>query len=65
MTWFIGYGQVALQTLIDEKVTFRSFFEGATIHPDEHLIKGIVCGFVLKKLRMNLNSTNNVGKWKS
>ena len=43
--WFTGYDQKKLQSLIDEKVTFGTFFQQATIHPNAHMIKGVVCGY--------------------
>jgi len=42
--WFTGFDERTLQTLIDKKVTFRIFFQKAKIHPNAHLIKGVVCG---------------------
>ena len=48
--WFTGYNQETLQTLIDEKVTFRTFFKKANIHPNEHLIKGVVCGYRIEEI---------------
>ena len=35
--WFTGFDQNALQALIDEKATFRTFFQKAKIHPNAHL----------------------------
>ena len=29
---------------IIEAVTFEKFFEDATLHPNAHLIKGVICG---------------------
>lgn len=48
--WFTGFDQDALQALIDEKVTFRTFFRKAKIHPNEHLIKGVVCGYRIEEI---------------
>jgi len=48
--WFTGYNQDTLQQLIDEKVTFRTFFEKAKIHPNAHLIKGVVCGYRIEDI---------------
>ena len=48
--WFTGYDQDALQTLIDEKVTFGEFFQKAKIHPNAHLIKGVVCGYRIEEI---------------
>lgn len=48
--WFTGLNESQLQTLITEKVTFRTFFEKATIHPNAHLIKGVVCGYRIEEI---------------
>jgi len=38
------------QNLIDEKVSFKTFFEKATMHPNAHLIKGVVCGYRIEEI---------------
>ena len=48
--WFTGFNESQLQSLIAEKVTFRTFFEKATIHPNAHLIKGVVCGYRIEEI---------------
>ncbi|MDT0557148.1 DUF2200 domain-containing protein [Ichthyenterobacterium sp. W332] len=48
--WFTGFDEDKLQTLIDEKVTFRTFFEKAKIHPNAHMIKGVVCGYRIEDI---------------
>lgn len=48
--WFTGFDQKAIQTLIDEKVIFGTFFKKAKIHPNAHLIKGVVCGYRIEKI---------------
>tara|TARA_Y100000385_G_C13045480_1_gene617293 strand:- start:1005 stop:1382 length:378 start_codon:yes stop_codon:yes gene_type:complete len=50
LEWFTGFNESQLQTLITEKVTFRTFFEKATIHPNAHLIKGVVCGYRIEEI---------------
>ena len=50
INWFTGYDQDTLQQLIADKVTFRTFFEKATLHPNEHLIKGVVCGYRIEEI---------------
>ena len=50
ITWLTGFDQDALQTLIDEKATFRTFFQKAKIHPNAHLIKGVVCGYRIEEI---------------
>lgn len=48
--WFTGYNEVELQTLIDEKVTFKFFFERAKIHSNADMIKGVVCGYRIEEI---------------
>ncbi|MGB1231941.1 MAG: DUF2200 domain-containing protein [Winogradskyella sp.] len=48
--WFTGINKNTLQTLINEKVTFRAFFKKAKIHPNAHLIKGVVCGYRIEEI---------------
>ncbi len=48
--WFTGYNEATLQSLIDEKVTFKEFFNRATIHPNADLIKGVVCGYRIEEI---------------
>ncbi len=50
ITWFTGHDSKSIQALIDEKVTFRSFFQKAKIHPNAHLIKGVVCGYRIEEI---------------
>lgn len=42
--WLTGYGESDLQRLIRDKATFDQFFERATLHPNAHLITGVICG---------------------
>ena len=48
--WFTGFDKNTLQSLLDEKVTFRTFFEKANIHQNAHLIKGVVCGYRIEEI---------------
>ena len=48
--WFTGFDQDALQALIDDKSTFRTFFQKAKINPNAHLIKGVVCGYRIEEI---------------
>ncbi|WP_405606551.1 DUF2200 domain-containing protein [Polaribacter sp. Asnod1-A03] len=50
LEWFTGFNEQKLQELIDQKITFRTFFEKATIHPNEHMIKGVVCGYRIEEI---------------
>ncbi len=48
--WFTGFDQNALQELIDQKASFRTFFQKAKIHSNAHLIKGVVCGYRIEEI---------------
>lgn len=50
LTWFTGYEKADLDRLIANKVTFGEFFQGAKIHANEHLIKGVVCGYRIEEI---------------
>ena len=39
-----------LKALIAAQVTFRTFFDEAKIHPNAHLIKGVVCGYRIEEI---------------
>ncbi|AOW18202.1 hypothetical protein LPB03_12400 [Polaribacter vadi] len=48
--WLTGFNEKKLQSLIEEKATFRTFFERAKFHPNAHLIKGVVCGYRIEEI---------------
>lgn len=48
--WLTGFDEDKLQSLIKEKVTFRTFFEKAIIHPNAYMIKGVVCGYRIEEI---------------
>ena len=48
--WLTDFDATQLQSLIEKKVSFKTFFEKATLHPNAHLIKGIVCGYRIEKI---------------
>ena len=50
IAWLTGFDEGKLQALIEEKVTFRTFFQKAKIHPNAHLIKGVVCGYRIEEI---------------
>lgn len=43
--WLTGFNEFQLQQLLEEKVTFETFFEKATLNPNALLIKGVICGY--------------------
>lgn len=52
--WLTGYNEIKLQELIDKNVTFKTFFEEATINPNAHLIKGVICGYRVEEIENTL-----------
>ena len=48
--WLTGYDQKNLDSFIDGNGTFGDFFEGAKIHKNAHMIKGVVCGYRIEEI---------------
>ena len=48
--WLTGFDEDRLQELIEKKVTFETFFQKAELHPNAHLIKGVVCGYRIEEI---------------
>jgi len=49
--WLTGFDEKKVQELIVEKVTFKTFFERATLNPNAHLITGVICGYRVEELQ--------------
>ena len=48
--WLTGFDDKKLQKLIDEKVTFKTFFMNATLNPNAQLITGVICGYRIEEI---------------
>ena len=48
--WLTGFNENELEQLIENKVTFRTFFKKAKIHSNAKLIKGVVCGYRIEEI---------------
>ena len=48
--WLTGFDNKELQRFIDEKVTFETFFERATLNPKAQLITGVICGYRIEEI---------------
>lgn len=48
--WLTGFDVNTLQKLIEDEVTFKEFFEKATLNPNAHLIKGVICGYRIEEI---------------
>ena len=52
--WLTGFDNKKLQELINEKVTFETFFQRATINSNAHLITGLICGYRVEEIENKL-----------
>ena len=50
ITWLTGYDIKKLQALINDGVNFETFFQQATLHPNSHLITGLICGYRVEEI---------------
>ena len=48
--WLTGFDDQKLQELIDEKVTYETFFQRAKLNPNAHLITGVICGYRVEEI---------------
>ena len=48
--WLTGYTEGELQKCIEGDVTYEAFFKKAKLHPNAHLIKGVVCGYRIEEI---------------
>lgn len=45
ITWLTSFDDKKLDELINENVTFETFFQQASLNPNAHLITGVICGY--------------------
>lgn len=48
--WLTGYDEKKLQELLEDKVNFETFFQQASLHPNAHLITGVICGYRIEEI---------------
>ena len=48
--WLTGFDELKTQELINEKATFKTFFQNAELNPNAHLIKGVICGYRIEEI---------------
>lgn len=48
--WLSGFDENKLQELIDQKITFETFFQKATLNPNAQLITGVICGYRVEEI---------------
>lgn len=52
--WLTGFDENELQQLINDKVTFTTFFQKATLNPNAPLIKGVIRGYRIEEIETQL-----------
>ena len=50
INWLTGFDEKKLKELIEEKVTFETFFERAKLNPNAQLITGVICGYRIEEI---------------
>lgn len=50
INWLTGFDEGQLQNMIEQKVTFKTFFKKANIHPNAYHIKGVICGYRIEDI---------------
>ncbi|MAP81147.1 MAG: hypothetical protein CL526_08670 [Aequorivita sp.] len=54
INWLTGFDEKKVNALVEENVTFKTFFEQAELNPNAHLIKGVICGYRIEELENSL-----------
>ncbi len=50
ITWLTGFDDNKIQEMINDKVTFETFFKQAKLHPNAELITGVICGYRIEEI---------------
>jgi len=48
--WLTGFNAEKQNALIEQKATFETFFQMASLHPNAHLITGVICGYRIEDI---------------
>ncbi len=48
--WLTGFDEKKQHQLIEQRVTFETFFEQANLNPNAHLITGMICGYRVEEI---------------
>lgn len=48
--WLTGFDNKKVQELINDKVTFETFFLQASLNPNANLITGVICGYRVEEM---------------
>lgn len=50
ITWLTGFDDKKIQEMINQKVTFETFFQQANLNPNAQLITGVICGYRIEEI---------------
>lgn len=45
ISWLTGFDKKQVDKFIEKKLSFAQFFDLASLPPNAHLIKGVICGY--------------------
>ena len=48
--WLTGYDDLKIKEAINNKDTFKIFFENANLNPNAKLITGVICGYRIEEI---------------
>jgi hypothetical protein len=48
--WLTGYNEANMLQLIEQQVTFEEFFRQCRLHPNAHMINGLICGYRIEDI---------------
>ncbi len=49
--WLTGFNLEELKKIIDQNVTFETFFENSNLNKNAHLITGMICGYRIEEIK--------------
>lgn len=58
--WLTGFDETQVISFVDQKIDFQTFFDKAKIHPNAHLIKGVICGYRIEDIDEEYEVYRNV-----
>ena len=51
ISWLTGFDEKQLKQAIKEELNFEAFFNRAQLHPNAHLITGVICGYRVEEIQ--------------
>ncbi len=50
ISWLTAYDEEKIKEIINEQMTFETFFKNANLNPKAHLIQGVICGYRIEEI---------------